>query len=173
MRTEIEQTKTERGVYRAYVPGNRWSRLFQRMPLLFWRLGLAWLIGRWMLVLTTVGRKSGLPRQTMINYYRVAGRKYAYSGFGPRSDWFRNLEADPHVTVQTTDGTQTGLARRVTDPDELVRVMHVLMASYPAAATMLRQNWGDSPMTDEAIAASIDRFYLVAFDLNGDALSPA
>ena len=164
MTTQLHNPPAERGVHRPYPQGNRAFRRFQRMPLMLWRLGLGRVVGRRLMVLTTVGRTSGLTRHAMVAYYRVGGKKYTYSGFGPQADWFRNLESQPRVTIQTADGTESALAWRVTEPSELTRVLRVIQSSYPRSAAMLKQNWGDRPLTDEAIAADAYRFYLVAFD---------
>ena len=172
MSTLLEKAPRERGVYRPYPQDRDAFRRFQRTPLLLWRLGLGRLIGRWLMVLTTMGRKSGLTRHNMVSYYKVGGRKYAYSGFGPLADWFRNLEAQPRVTIQTADGTESALARRVTEPGELLQVLRAIRAAYPGAAAMLKQNWGDRPLTDEAIATDAYRFYLVAFDATGEPTAP-
>jgi len=172
MSTLLKNPPVERGVYRPYPQGNRAFWRFQRMPLLMWRLGLGRLVGRRLMVLTTVGRKSGLTRHAMVAYYRVGGKKYAYSGFGPRANWFHNLEAQPRVTIQTADGTEPALARRVTEPRELTRALRVIQSSYPGSAAMLKQNWGDRPLTDEAIAADAYRFYLVAFDATEQSTPP-
>ena len=50
------------------------------------------------LVLTTTGRKSGLPRQTPLQYEQVGEDFYIASARGPQADWFRNLQVDPRVT---------------------------------------------------------------------------
>ena len=41
-------------------------------------------------------------------------------GFGRRAQWYRNIEADPQVTIQTAAGAESAIARRVTDGDELL-----------------------------------------------------
>ncbi len=173
MSTVVKNPPEERGVYRPYPQGNRAFLRFQRAPLLLWRLGLGRLLDRRLMVLTTVGRTSGLPRHALVSYYRVDGKKYAYSGFGPQAQWFRNLEAQPRVTIQSSDGTESALARRVAEPRELMRVLRVIQAAYPRSAAMLKQNWGDRPLTDAAIAHDAYRFYLVAFDATEKPTPPA
>lgn len=164
MTTLVEPKPVSAGVYRPYPQEIEDFRKFQRMPLLLWRLGLASFIGRWLMVLTTVGRKSGQPRHSMVSYYKVDGKKYVYSGFGPRSDWYRNLLAHPGVTLQTADGVESAVARRVTDPTELYTVLSAIQKRYPASASMLEENWGEQPLTPEAVAVDADRFYMVAFE---------
>lgn len=72
-------------------------------------------------VLTTLGRRSGLPRETPLNYALLDGGVYLLAGFGPRSDWYRNLCAHPAVTVRLPGRTFHGTATPVTDSDEAAR----------------------------------------------------
>lgn len=62
---------------------------------------LAALLGRWnMLLLVTTGRRTGLPR-TVVLTFMALGRDYLVgAGMGERCDWYRNLVADPAVTIQ-------------------------------------------------------------------------
>ncbi len=52
------------------------------------------------LVLTTTGRKSGLPRKTPLQYEEIGGVLYVGSARGTQADWYRNLLANPRVQVQ-------------------------------------------------------------------------
>ena len=101
-------------------PSNGWRRAMFRWPVQLWRLGLGPVIGRFMVLISHTGRKSGLTRRTMTELHVVNGKKYAPSGFGRRAQWYRNIEADPRVTIQTADGAESAIARRVTDDDELL-----------------------------------------------------
>ena len=59
--------------------------------------------GRSVLLLTTVGRRSGTPRRTPVQYERIDGDLIlvaAAHGAPEPPAWWRNLEADPAVTVQ-------------------------------------------------------------------------
>ena len=73
-------------------------KYFNRYMLLLWRLGLGRWISSWpsvggrIMVLTTIGRKSGRPRRTPLNYAIVDGKVYCAAGFGSISDWYRNIE---------------------------------------------------------------------------------
>jgi deazaflavin-dependent oxidoreductase (nitroreductase family) len=95
------------------------NRLLFKAPLLAWRLGLGPLLGHSMLVLSTWGRQSRLPRHTMLSYTLLeSGQLYVGAGWGERADWLRNLQADPHVTAQLLDLTFSAIARRVSEEDE-------------------------------------------------------
>jgi deazaflavin-dependent oxidoreductase (nitroreductase family) len=53
-----------------------------------------------MLLLTTTGRRSGLPRRTALTFQPLDGRYLVLAGMGTRSDWYRNLLAQPRVEVR-------------------------------------------------------------------------
>jgi len=112
-------------------PGAGWSRVMSKAPINFWRLGLGPLTGKIFLLITTIGRVSGLPRRTMVEYHKAAGVKYAPCAFGEKADWYKNIQADPHVTIQTSDGTESAIAYRVTDEDELLAVYQVFKRRDP------------------------------------------
>jgi deazaflavin-dependent oxidoreductase (nitroreductase family) len=72
--------------------------------------------GRWgALRLTTVGRRSGRPRQVVVGYVEDGPNlvTMAMNGWGaPEPRWWLNLQAHPGATVQTRDGTRRVRARR-------------------------------------------------------------
>jgi deazaflavin-dependent oxidoreductase (nitroreductase family) len=82
--------------------------------------GYRWRNGTTILLLHTKGRKSG-KEYTHPLIYRDYDDKYlivASKGGNPEApDWFRNLEADPDVTVQIKGDTFKARARTAT-PDE-------------------------------------------------------
>ena len=71
-----------------------------------------------MLLLRTVGRKSGLVRETPLGYALIDGRIVVIAGYGRRADWFRNALAHPQVEVVLPGARLRGLAKEITDPDE-------------------------------------------------------
>ena len=122
---------------------DRWRRIFKRFNhfmLLMWRLGLGRWINAWpavggrIMVLGHTGRRSGLRRQTPVNYAQVNGDVYCTAGFGLGSDWYRNLRANPQVEVWLPDGRWVGRAEDVSDcPQRLHLLRQVLIASGFAA----------------------------------------
>ncbi len=68
------------------------------------------------LLLTTTGRKSGLPRTTALAFTTASDGLVVGSRIrGLGSDWYRNLLAQPEVTVQTGTETFTAHAQPVLD----------------------------------------------------------
>src|SRR5512138_1450266 len=82
-------------------PGPVFKWIF-KIPILQYKLGLGWITGRFILLLTTTGCKSGLRRYTPLEYeYDEETDRYRISaGWGGKTDWYRNVLKDPHVHVQ-------------------------------------------------------------------------
>lgn len=94
----------------------RWLlRLLKRPPQVAYALGLGPLIGRVVLLLTTTGRRSGLPRVTPLQYEEQDGILYIGSARGTDADWVRNILADPHVQVRVKSRRFDALADVTTD----------------------------------------------------------
>jgi len=66
--------------------------------------------------ITTVGRRSGLPRRIEIWWFRFEDR-FVVTGTPGRRDWLANLEVDPRMTVHVLGQDLPASARPVTDPD--------------------------------------------------------
>lgn len=153
-------------------PTSGWRKALFKWPVQLWRLGLGPLIGRMFMLITHTGRKSGLPRRTMVELHRLNGRIYAPSGFGRRSQWYRNIEADPHVTIQTAVGPQPSLAVRVTDDDELLALLHEMGSSAGQSMLDLYLQSLDIENSDAAILANKDRIYWLRFDPTNEPTPP-
>jgi deazaflavin-dependent oxidoreductase (nitroreductase family) len=95
---------------------------------------------------TTTGRRSGRPHRIEIWFAVDGPTLYLISGNGPGADWYRNLVADPDVTIELGGDTRRGRARVVTDPAERRRMGEVLGAKYPswqgdASIGLTREAW--------------------------------
>ncbi|MFX0094655.1 MAG: nitroreductase family deazaflavin-dependent oxidoreductase [Candidatus Hodarchaeota archaeon] len=51
--------------------------------------------GRRFLILTTKGRTSGKKRNNPLTYFRINKTIHIFAGFGKKSDWFKNMIANP------------------------------------------------------------------------------
>ncbi len=89
--------------------------------------------GQPLLLLHTVGAKSGLPRVNPVMYQRVDGgyAVFASKAGAPTSpDWYHNLLAHPRVQAEI--GTETvELVARVATDDERERIWSAQKAAYP------------------------------------------
>lgn len=103
-----------------------------RSPLAAYQFGLGDLLNAGhLMVLTTRGRKSGLPRHVPIEYRRHGSKIYLLSVWGDRPDWYRNLITDPLATVQLGRKSHSVLADPVTDPAEALRAVHLFRRIAP------------------------------------------
>ena len=82
-----------------------------------------------LMVLRTRGRTSGLWREAPLGYLVLDGHVYCCAGFGQRTQWLKNIKADPHVEVLLPTLAVAGVAEDVTDPVEWNRGMRALLAS--------------------------------------------
>ena len=73
-----------------------------RAPIWLYDAGFGWLLRERFLCLTHVGRKSGRRYRTVLEVVGTnptAGEFMVIAGFGPSSDWYRNIAANPACEV--------------------------------------------------------------------------
>ncbi|WP_326753295.1 nitroreductase family deazaflavin-dependent oxidoreductase [Streptomyces hirsutus] len=73
-------------------------------------------------LLETTGRVSGLPRRTPLGGRRVGDAFWLVSEFGERSQYVRNIRANPRVRVRIRGRWHTGTAHPLPDDDPLARL---------------------------------------------------
>lgn len=83
------------------------------------------------LLLTTTGRKSGLPRLTPLQFEQVDGDYYIASARGAQADWFKNILANPKVHVQVKGQKFDALAEPVTDPVRIADFIELRLQRHP------------------------------------------
>jgi len=96
-----------------------------RLPVYLYRWRLGWIFGHRCLLLTHVGRRTGLRRQTVleiVEYRKEGPEAVVVNGFGPNSDWVRNIEAKPDEEV-TVALQHFIAAHRFLDEGEATRVI--------------------------------------------------
>ena len=137
------------------------ARLAQRAPMVLWRLGLGRVAGDG--ILTTTGRSSGLPRRIIIGPHRIDGRQYYWDPYGDRAHWYRNLVADPIVTIQDGEGTWTARAVHPADHDEAVMLYGEIERGIGRRFHEYLADLGveDSP---EGFARDIERIHVIRLD---------
>lgn len=84
-------------------------------------------------LITTTGRKSGVPRTTATLCLRDGDRVILPASFGGRDSnplWYLNVKADPAVLVQVRDEHLTMTARDATEAERR-RYWPVLIKMYP------------------------------------------
>lgn len=144
-------------------PTKDWQKKLLKAPIALWRLGLGELAGKVFVLITHTGRKSGLPRRTLTEYHVIDGKKYVPCAYGEQSQWCKNIMADPHVTIQTSDGVEQMKARRVTDDNELRMVFETITQRNPVMMEWHLKSLDIEPTVDNFIAHK-DKLYLFTFD---------
>ncbi|HZC71935.1 MAG TPA: nitroreductase family deazaflavin-dependent oxidoreductase [Jatrophihabitans sp.] len=95
--------------------------------------GYRWRNGTTILLLHTKGRRTGKDITSPL-IFREADGKYlvvASKGGAPQApDWYRNLSADPHVTVQIKD-EQFSATARTADPQEKPAMWKLMTEVWP------------------------------------------
>ncbi|MEV5826150.1 nitroreductase family deazaflavin-dependent oxidoreductase [Spirillospora sp. NPDC052242] len=83
------------------APPSGVRRLLWRLPIHLYRWRLGVFMPPRIMLLTHIGRTSGLPRRAVIEVVERGPDGYvAASGFGVQADWYRNVLKTPDVTVQ-------------------------------------------------------------------------
>jgi deazaflavin-dependent oxidoreductase (nitroreductase family) len=82
------------------------------MPAILFKIGLGFILPRQMF-LTTIGRKTGKPHKVVVDIVKHDKDNDVYfvnAAWGLRSDWFKNLVANPNVQVQVARRKFSGKA---------------------------------------------------------------
>ncbi len=125
-------------------PPRGWKRILWRLPIGLYRIGLGGVLGKRFLLLTHTGRKTGLPRQAVVEVIRYDPAEETYyvaSGFGERSDWFRNIQKTPQVTIQVGRRKMPASAERLS-PEEAERELLDYARRHPRALRNLARILG-------------------------------
>ena len=73
-------------------------------------------------LLETTGRTSGLPRLTPVGGRRTGDSFWLVSEFGPKSQYVRNIQADPKVRVRIAGRWHRGTAHLLPEDDARARL---------------------------------------------------
>ena len=125
-----------------------WKRL-NKVVVFLYELGLLPLIGigRYILLLYTVGRKSGRPRVNPLEYRRRDDTILLFSARGKSSDWYRNLKAHPEKTeIRIGFKKSSPLVEFIKDPEKIEETMRWYIQKFPGSSKML---FGWDPEKDD------------------------
>ena len=145
-------------------------RIMNRFMVSLWKLGMGRMINFWpavvgrIMVIKHRGRKSGKEYLTPVNYAPVNGEIYCTAGFGPGSDWYRNMQANPDIELWLPDGKRKAHAEEISNsPDRLMLLRQVLIASGFAGPM-----FGVNPrkMNDEQLNDATKEYLLVHLIMN-------
>lgn len=141
----------------------RWAL---RIPIWVYRAHLGRLLGHQFLLLTHRGRKSGLPRHTVLEvvHYNRATRTYVVAaGWGVTSDWYRNIQQTPAVLLESGSGRVAARAA-ILPPAEAAAELRVYAEHHPYRARELARIITGAPFRGkpDAMAGLAAKIPLVA-----------
>ncbi len=97
------------------------------------------------LSLSTVGRRTGLPRVTPMGYVRIdPDTLWVVSEHGRHSDWYRNARNAGTVMVKAGSGSRPGTVRLLPEEDPA----QVLRRMSPMLALVNRALWHDPAVVE-------------------------
>ncbi len=103
----------------------RYFNKFFMVPM--FRLGFGALMGNpitgYIMVIKTIGRKSGKQRFTPVNYAIIDGNIYCTAGFGRMAHWYLNMMAHPSIEIILPGGALSVTAEEVKDEKEALRAL--------------------------------------------------
>lgn len=141
-------------------------RLLFRLPVHLYRRRMGFILGHRFLLLTHQGRKTGQPRQTVLEVLRydpTTRESVVISALGERADWYRNIQARPALLIQA--GRQRYVPQQhLLSTDEAYEFFTSWERQHPLearlAALVLGWDYDGSPASRRALAESLR---LVAF----------
>src|SRR5512144_249303 len=145
-------------------------KLAFKAPTLIYRAGLGRLMGRRFLMLAHRGRKSGLERRVVlevIHYEAEPPYAAVLSGWGERSQWFRNIQASPPLAVWVGQDRWLEPEFTVLEPYEVVELIEEYRRNHGFLMSTLDRFFA------WPLKASEERRRELARDLTVVAFSPA
>ena len=95
------------------------------------RLGLGTFVGNpitgYIMLLKTIGRKSGKQRYAPVNYAILDGNIYCMAGFGKGTHWYRNLQAHPKIEIIMPSGSLAGVSENAPSSEERLLIIRQLL----------------------------------------------
>jgi len=157
---------------RVVSPPKGFSRFFYRLPIHIYRIGLGRLMGSRFLLLEHTGRKSGKLRRNVLEVVRrddATRTFYIVSAWGEKSDWLRNVRANPAVKI-IVDGTRYSAKATPLSREESERELLDYAQRYPRAAIELSRLLGYRlDGTPEDFAALAEQMTIVALRYDDEA----
>lgn len=141
------------------TPGRLALAVF-RIPLVLYRRGWGWMLGRTFLMFVHVGRKTGTPYEAVAMVLRddpESGEVVICAGWGPDTDWVRNLEAEPATEVRV--GHERFVpAHRFLSENEAFDVGIAFRRRHPHRLRLMSTilGWGDL-RNDDAVRGFVER----------------
>jgi len=123
-------------------------RALLRAPIWLYRARLGFLLDHRFLYLAHRGRRSGRRREVVlevVEYNPAASVVYVVSGWGPTSDWFRNLQAGPALEVRFGTRRYPAPETQILTTPETLALLERYRAGHPRTWRQLAKIMGLAP----------------------------
>jgi len=104
----------------------------------------------YIMVLKTLGRKSGKVRYAPVNYAIHKGSIYCISGGRKTSDWYKNLMAVPEIEVILPSGAVSGRVSEISESGERLAIIRKILMNAGFAGFF--EGYNPFTITDEELA---------------------
>jgi hypothetical protein len=133
----IQISHTKAAVQASQKPPAFISQFF-KLPLIFYRLGLGWMMGKYFMVLTHVGRRSGKVHQSVLAVAAYDAKTQEIKAVSPwsSSNWFRNIQVTPALEVRTA-GVRYAPVQRFLSPEEIASLFILFRRQHPIFSRMV------------------------------------
>jgi deazaflavin-dependent oxidoreductase (nitroreductase family) len=129
------------------------TRLLAKLPLVFYRLGLGWLLGTLFVQITHRGRKSGVLRQTVLEVLRYdphTREVVVVSGWGGKTDWYRNIQQEPALEIRIGRVAYQPV-QKLLSPEETYAEVQATLQRRPQEARLLGPLLGINVTASESV----------------------
>lgn len=144
-------------------------RWILRIPVWLHQIGLGSLAAHNLLVITTRGRKTGRVHLNAMRYEhdRATDTFYVLSGWGGRTDWYRNVRHDQQVFV-AVGRRRFPCTATLLPAEDTIAVLHTYLNRNPFGVGTIRIETGITYDGEDEIPLSIASYYpAVAFRPSG------
>jgi deazaflavin-dependent oxidoreductase (nitroreductase family) len=101
---------------------------------------------RIVLLLTTIGRKTGKLRITPLQYEELDGIINIASARGREADWFKNIQANPQVHIQMQQREFEAIAESVTDSLRIADFLELRLKRHPVMVRLIMHLFDGLPL---------------------------
>ena len=142
-------------------------RVMNRFMVFIWKIGLGKMINMWpagfgrIMVIKHRGRKSRKEFLTPVNYAIVEGEIYCTAGFGPVSDWYRNMLVNPQIELWLPEGKRSACAEDISDSARRLFLLRQVIIASGFAAPLFGIN--PKKLNDEQLDVISKEYRLVHF----------
>jgi deazaflavin-dependent oxidoreductase (nitroreductase family) len=140
---------------------------FMKMPLILYRLGLGWMLGKRFMLLTHTGRRSGKVYRSVLAVLRFDENTREIFVVSPwsGSNWYRNIQTTPALEVETGQ-VRYAPVQRTLSPEEIAVLFIEFRQQNPIFSRLVARIPGWK------IDSSYEEFLSLAQNLRGVAFRP-